>query len=79
MLVNIHDAKTNFSKYIHQVLEGEDIIIAKGGKPVAILIPYVSATEERHGGQFKGMITIGDDFDAALPDEILKLFLGKDE
>ncbi len=79
MLVNIHDAKTNFSKYIHQVLEGEDIIIAKGGKPVARLIPYVSATEKRHGGQFKGMITIGDDFDAALPDEILKLFLGKDE
>ena len=75
MLVNIHDAKTNFSKYIHQVLEGEDIIIAKGGKPVARLIPYVKATEERHGGQFSGMLTISDDFDAALPDEILKLFL----
>lgn len=74
MLVNIHDAKTHFSRLIKQALQGNEIIIASGGKPLIRLVPYEQETEIRHGGQFKGLIEISDDFDAPLPDEILKQF-----
>jgi prevent-host-death family protein len=78
MLVNIHDAKTHFSKFINQALKGEEIIIARDGKPLIRLVPYVAEPEIRRGGQFKGLIQISDDFDAPLPKDILKLFY-KDE
>lgn len=74
MLVNIHDAKTQFSKLINDVLKGKDIIIARDGKPVARLVAYTADIETRHGGQLRGLINISDDFDAPLPDEILKQF-----
>lgn len=74
MLVNIHDAKTNFSKLINQVLKGDDIIIAKDGHPVVRLVPYTETINERHGGQLRGLIKINDDFDAPLPENLLKLF-----
>ena len=74
MFVNIHDAKTHFSKLINQALNGEDIVIARGGKPLVRLTPYSSETEFRHGGQFKGLIEVSDDFNDPLPEDILKLF-----
>ena len=74
MFVNIHDAKTNFSKLINQALNGEEIIVARDGKPLIKLVPYEEETTFRKSGQFKGMITIHEDFDAPLPDELLKLF-----
>jgi prevent-host-death family protein len=79
MLVNIHDAKTNFSKLINKVLNGDDIIIARDGKPLARLIPYTEDAQERHGGQLRGLIQISDDFDAPLPDDVLKQFYQGDE
>ncbi len=79
MLVNIHDAKTHFSKFINQALKGDEVIIAKDGKPLIRLVPYVAETEVRRGGQFKGVIQISEDFDAPLPNEILKSFYGDDE
>ena len=78
MLVNIHDAKTHFSKLIDQVLNGEDIVIARSGKPVVRLTPYSSEPEVRRGGQFKGLMKISDDFDDPLPEDILKLFYGEE-
>jgi len=74
MLVNIHEAKTNFSKLINQVLKGDDIVIAKDGHPIIRLIPYTESVNERHGGQLKGLLQIHDDFDAPLPDDLLKQF-----
>lgn len=74
MLVNIHDAKTNFSKLIKQVLKGEDIVIARDGHPLIRLVPYTETVNERHGGQLRGLINISDDFDAPLPDDLLKQF-----
>jgi prevent-host-death family protein len=74
MLVNIHDAKTNFSKLINQVLKGDEIIIARDGKPVVRLVAYSETLHERHGGQLRGLITISEDFDAPLPDDLLKQF-----
>ena len=74
MLVNIHEAKTNFSKLINQVLKGDDIIIARDGKPLIRLIAYTETVNERHGGQLRGLIKINDDFDAPLPDDLLTCF-----
>jgi prevent-host-death family protein len=79
MLVNIHDAKTHFSKFINLALNGDEVIIARDGKPLIRLIPYTKEVTERHGGQFKGLIEISDDFDAALPKDMLKLFYGDDK
>ena len=77
MFVNIHEAKTHFSKFINQALKGEEVIIARGGKPLIRLVPYIEETQTRCGGQFKGLIEISDDFDAPLPEEIHKYFHGE--
>lgn len=79
MLVNIHDAKTNFSKLINKVLKGEDIIIARDGKPLVRLVAYSESINERHGGQLRGLLNISDDFDAPLPDDLLKQFYKDDK
>lgn len=79
MLVNIHDAKTHFSKFIKQALKGDEIIIARDGKPLVRLVPYTAEPQIRRGGQFKGLIQISDDFDAPLPEDILKHFYGNED
>ena len=79
MLVNIHDAKTHFSKFINQALKGDEVIIARGGKPLVRLVPYTDEPQIRRGGQFKGLIQISDDFDAPLPEEILRHFYGDEK
>lgn len=77
--VNIHDAKTNLSRLIEQVLAGEEIVISKAGKPVARLIPYVQPTEVRKPGLMKGKIRINSNFDDPLPAEIQDQFWNADE
>jgi len=72
--VNIYEAKTKFSKLISQAIAGEEIIIAKSGKPVAKLVPFEKPPGDRKPGSAKGKITMSDDFDAPLPDDILKEF-----
>ena len=79
MFVNIHEAKTHFSKLINQALMGEEVIIAKGGKPVIHLVPYVAEKSVRRGGQFKGLMHVSDDFDAPLPDEVSNQFQGDEK
>jgi len=64
--VNIHEAKTHLSKLLQRVMNGERIIIAKAGKPVAILSPVVDAPERRTPGNDMGKVVIGTDFDAPL-------------
>lgn len=72
--VNIHDAKTHFSQLLTKVGEGEEVIIARAGKPVARLVPVAERPERRIPGSAKGKIVIGDDFDKPLPDSLLKAF-----
>lgn len=79
MLVNIHEAKTHFSKIINQALKGDEIVIARGGKPLIRLVPYTEETRIRRGGQLKGLMQISEDFDAPLPEDILKNFYGDEE
>lgn len=67
--VTIHQAKTNLSKLIERVSEGEEIIIARGSKPVARLVPLQETKERRRPGSWKGKFTIAPDFFDPLPDE----------
>lgn len=78
MLVNIHEAKTNFSKLINLALSGEDVIIAKDGTPIIKLTPYTVEESKRKSGQLKGILHISDDFDAPLPKDVLDTFYNKD-
>jgi prevent-host-death family protein len=63
---NIHEAKTHFSKLLERVLSGEEVIIAKAGKPVARILPITSEVALRQPGNDKGKITIMPDFDEPL-------------
>ena len=75
--VNIHAAKTHFSRLVERAAKGEEIIIAKAGKPVARLMPLAVPVRRRRPGLLKGKIKIAEDFDAPLPEEILRLFEGR--
>lgn len=68
-IFNIHDAKTHFSKLLERVSKGEDIVIAKAGKPVARILPFVAEdVSPRVPGIDKGKVTILPDFDEPLPE-----------
>lgn len=75
--VNIHEAKTHLSKYLQQVMAGEEIIIAKSGVPIARLVPMEQTRKKRSPGSAKGKISIAEDFDAPLPKDWLEYFEGK--
>jgi antitoxin (DNA-binding transcriptional repressor) of toxin-antitoxin stability system len=76
--VNVHEAKTELSKLLELVEAGERVIIARAGRPVAVLERYQPVLRKRRLGQFRGQGTIPDDFDAT-PDELLRAFEGEDE
>ena len=69
--VNIHDAKTHFSRLIERVLLGEEVVIAKAGKPVAKLVPITPDAVDRSPGSARGAFVVPPDFDEPLPDEVL--------
>ncbi len=73
--VNIHEAKTQFSRLLAKVAEGEEIVIARAGKPVARLVPW-TPDKPRVFGLFAGQVKISDDFDE-LPAEIEAAFEGE--
>jgi prevent-host-death family protein len=74
--VNIHEAKTQFSKLVDAASGGEEIIIAKAGKPVAKLVPISTDRTARKPGRLKGKLRIAEDFDAPLPADIQSAFEG---
>ena len=73
--VNIYEAKTHLSELVERAAEGEEIIIAKAGKPRARLMPLEESRRLRKPGDLKGEIWIADDFDE-LPTEVLGEFYG---
>ena len=75
--VNIHEAKTQLSRLIERVRAGEEVVIAKAGKPVARLVPVVSAGIVRKPGSLRGRIRIGRDFNAPLPEGVIAVFEGR--
>jgi prevent-host-death family protein len=67
----IHEAKTNLSKLIQQACDGEEVIIAKGKKPVAKIVPIAEAPRKRTSGGFEGKIWWTDDaFDPLTEEEL---------
>ena len=74
--VALYDAKTRLSELVDLAAAGQEFTIAKSGKPMARLVPYVSAHNKalRVPGKGKGEVWIADDFDAPLPPEVLALF-----
>ncbi|MBM4136017.1 MAG: type II toxin-antitoxin system Phd/YefM family antitoxin [Nitrospira sp.] len=72
--INIHDAKTHFSRILKRVENGEEIIIAKAGKPIARILPLEHKIKKRIPGTAKGRITISKEFFKPLPEDILKEF-----
>jgi prevent-host-death family protein len=73
MEVNIHEAKTHFSKLLRRVVAGEEIIISKAGKPIAKVVP-IGARVRRRFGLDRGLFAVPDDFDAPLPGDVLDTF-----
>ncbi|HIK41956.1 type II toxin-antitoxin system Phd/YefM family antitoxin [Thermoleptolyngbya sp. M55_K2018_002] len=75
--VNIHQAKTNLSRLLARVEQGEEIVIANRGVPVAKLVPFQTTLNQRSSlGQDRGILTMPDDFNAPLPEGILAAFEG---
>jgi prevent-host-death family protein len=74
--VNIHQAKTQFSRLVALAAGGEEIIIAKAGQPVARLVPYQPKGVVRRPGTMRGKIRIKKNFDEPLPKELVASFVG---
>ena len=72
--VNVHEAKTHLSRLLQQVRGGEEVNIAKAGKPVARLVAVTEKQKRRRPGSAKGTLSYADDFDVPLPDEVLESF-----
>jgi len=72
-MVGIHEAKTHLSRLLRRVAAGEEIIIAKGGKPVARLVP-IAPQVKRSLGRDRGLFEVPVDFDAPLPEDVLDGF-----
>lgn len=74
IVVNVHEAKTHLSRLIDQAHAGEEIILAKAGKPCARLMPLATATPRRQPGRLPGRL--GDGFFESLPEEDLAAWAG---
>ena len=77
-LLNLYDAKTQLSALVEEAAAGAEIIIAKAGKPMAKLVAFRETSRRKPGGA-KGLIWIGDDFDAPLPADLQAAFNGERE
>lgn len=72
--VNVHEAKTHLSRLLERVQAGEEIVIAKSGRPIARLVPHVA--QPRQPGALRGRIVVAPSFDEPLPEELLLAFEG---
>ena len=75
--VNIHQAKTELSKLVERVEGGEEIIIARAGRPAVKLVPLPKRGARRRLGVLDGKFTIPDDFNAPMPESLVRLFEGR--
>ena len=72
--VGVHEAKTNLSELLRRVAAGEEVIITRGGTPVARLVPPLGHRRRRQLGFDRDVVTVPDDFDDPLPDDVLADF-----
>lgn len=73
-VVTIHEAKTNLSRLINKAANGEDVIISRGSKPVARIVPIGEVKGKRVPGSLKGKLLVGPKFFESLPATELKLW-----
>lgn len=76
-IYNLYEAKTALSELVDRAARGEQVVIAKNGKPLAKLV--AAERPVRRPGAWKGKVRVAKDFDAPLPDEILAGFRGDRE
>ena len=74
--VTLYEAKTHLSALVERAAGGEEIVIAKGGKPKAVLAPLADTRPARKAGRGRGRWRVRPDFDAPLPDDVLETFDG---
>jgi prevent-host-death family protein len=74
--VNVQEAKTHLSRLLEEAAAGEEIVIAKAGKPYVRLVPCLPEQSPRPLGGWEGKVWIADDFDET-PEEVIRLFEGK--
>lgn len=77
-IVNVHQAKSQLSKLMEQAEAGEEVVIARSGKPAVRLVPFVPHGPQRKAGIWRNQVSIAPDFDA-LPEELLAAFEGRGE
>jgi prevent-host-death family protein len=77
-IVNTHEAKTRLSELLRRVEKGEEVIIGRGGRPIARLTAYRPDLEPRRPGSWRGRVRMAEDFDD-LPEEFLDLFDGRED
>jgi prevent-host-death family protein len=77
MMINLYDAKTNLSQLVERAAAGEEIIIAKAGRPLARLMPLAKRVAERPLGLYAAYVEMGPDFDDPLPEDLAKAFAGE--
>jgi prevent-host-death family protein len=75
--INIYEAKTQLSKLVDRAAAGQDVIIARGGKPVARLTRLERQQRKIRFGVLKGKLKVANDFDAPLPEDVLAEFEGR--
>ena len=73
--MNVHEAKTHLSRLLRRVAAGEEIVIARAGRPLAKLVP-IAPSGTRTFGTDSGRFEVPDDFDEPLPDAVLDTFRG---
>ena len=76
-IVNMHEAKSTLSKLVEKVAEGEEVVIAKAGKPVAKLVKY-EREPRKLGGSWEGKVWMAEDFDGT-HEELSALFYGSED
>ena len=75
-IVNMHEAKTSLSQLVEQVEQGEEVILARAGKPVVRMVA-VRTDARRVLGAWRGRVRMADDFDAPLPTDELAAWTGE--
>jgi prevent-host-death family protein len=75
--VNIHEAKTELSKLVDRAEAGEEIVIARAGKPAAKLVPVTKSRGRRRLGLLDGKFRVPDNFNAPLPESVIRAFEGR--
>ena len=75
-IVNVHEAKTHLSRLLLRAEQGEEIVIARGGRPAAKLVPYRETKGRRQGGQWRNRVFMAPDFEE-LPPEVAAAFRGE--